>query len=362
MRTLDDNVPPASGTQKTVRPVPAANPEWALHVLEPYRVAVVERVRAILAEVAQDHPQLMQMEKALPVLRERALPSEFCPGIHLALLTCMAAGGEEAIAVSLAAATLILEISADMIDSVWDEEVDQLWPGDDPRLIEMVGMMLMAGVTPQALAAVPTTDRRKVSLQTTAAARLLRVAAGEMLDVQTFARSDVTMEEITLATLGKTGERRAVYAVLGAIAAGAPARQAAAYDEMGRFYGYARQIASDVIDLDPQRHSRDLASGSKTWPIAWMLCRLEGSERERLAEALAHAGQDPEAAAHVRRMVQQLGAHVAGAQEIEAAIGRAKAALGRVRMREPAATLLAQMLAVELRRTEWIKQRRFDGR
>src|SRR5262249_20349423 len=151
----------------------------------------------------------------------RARPMEVCPGFHLALLTCRAAGGDDQAAIALATVTLILEISTDMIDSALDQETGNEWPGEDPRLIEMVGMMLMAGLAPRAVARVPTTQRRKALLQQEVATRLLRVFAGEMLDVQTFARTDVTLAEVTRATFGKTGERRALYAVLGAIGAAA---------------------------------------------------------------------------------------------------------------------------------------------
>jgi hypothetical protein len=322
-------------------------PESVLRWSEPHRLAVRTRVEELLADVAVDPAQRALFQKAGPLLARRAGPGKLAPAVHLPLLTCAAAGGDERDALPLAVCTTILELSMDFLDHVWDEETDQTWGHEDPRVLEMTGILLMVSVAPLALAEVPAPAERITALQRTISARLLRVAAGEMLDLRTIGAAEgghVSLEEVAAATRGKTGERRALYAVLGAMLADAPPETIAAFEEMAAHYGYARQIASDLADLSAA-HSRDLASGCRTWPIAWMLSSATGEMREQLMLALERARTDETAVTGIRAMLRQLGGDLRGILEVEVACQHALAALERAQAREPAAGLLRAMIA-----------------
>jgi geranylgeranyl pyrophosphate synthase len=315
--------------------------EWA----ERQRLAVVPRVEAMLDRVAIDATQRRLFALVRPILAWRAAPRAFCPAVHLPILTCVASGGDEQAARDLAAATTLLELSMDLLDRVWDRETEDTWADEDPRLIEMAGILLMSSVVPLALAAVSAPAVPLATLHSTVATRLLAIAAGELRDLATFGRADVTLDDATAATVGKTGERRALYAVLGAQLAGAPAAAIAAYDELGQHYGYARQVASDLVDLFGPRPSRDLASGSRTWPLAWMLTAVDGDERAALVATIDGARTSAADANAVREAARRLGVEARGVVEVELGCQRALAALARSGAAEPAAGILHAMIA-----------------
>lgn len=306
--------------------------------------SVHEKVKSSFARHAIDGDQRRLFELALPILAERIDDSAFCPCIDLPLLTYSAAGGSEHDMMPLSVAMTILELSMDLFDRVWDVETARTWPGVDPRLIEITGAMLMSGVVPRVIATLPLSPERIAAIHAVVATRLLRIAAGELRDLRTFGRSDVTLEEVSAATRGKTGERRALYAVVGAMSAGAPPETVSAYEEMALQYGYARQIRSDLMDLFATKLSRDLASGSRTWPLAWMLSQMPVDERDAFGELLTKASTDASAIPTVREILLKHGAVLRSRFEIERACRFAGIALERAAPREPAATELRAML------------------
>jgi geranylgeranyl pyrophosphate synthase len=313
---------------------------WA----ETWRRQTVASAASLLSSLASDEAQGRLFARVLPDLERRAPAGRFSPAIHLPLACCLGAGGDEADATIVAAARLFLETAMDLLDHVWDGESEETWPGVDPRLVEALAVTIMAGVVPAAIARVRVPAAQLVALHRAIAEHLLRISAGEVLDLALFGRSDVTLDQVNAAVLGKTGERRALYATVGALVAGAPPDAVDAYAELGRHYGAARQITSDLVDLVVAPESRDLACGARTWPIVWGLHAIDRAERSSFADALARARGDREAAATVRQMLLDAGVELRGMIEVEQACLAALAALDKAAAREPGAGVLRAML------------------
>jgi hypothetical protein len=314
------------------------------------RERVHARVADLLREVAEDDQQRRLFLRALPDLHRRTQAGAFSPAVHLPLLCCSAAGGAEDEAVALAVTTSVLELAMDLLDHEWDGETSTQWSGEDQRLISAAAITLMVGVVPLALARAAVQPARAAPMQRLVAERLLRISAGQMLDLRLFGERQPTLADAYAAAVGKTGERRALYAALGAMLAGAAPEVVAAYDDMGRQYGVARQIASDLADVLVAEHSRDLVSGARTWPIVWMINRVDGAERAELVDWLDRARTDPAAVKVIGRLVSESGAELRGLLEVEQHSRAALAALERAQPGEPAATALrAALFDVSLR-------------
>jgi hypothetical protein len=324
--------------------------ESLLRWIDERRDLVHRLVGELLREVAADEYQRRLFLCALPDLARRARSGAFTPAVHLPLLCCAAAGGEEREAIPLAVATAVLELAMDLLDHEWDGETSSQWSGQDPRLIGAAAITLMVGVFPLALARAAGQSRRAAAMQQIAAERMLRVSAGQMLDLRLFAQPRPTLADAHAATVGKTGERRALYAALGAMLADASPEVVAAYEEMGRQYGIARQIASDLTDLLMAEQSRDLASGARTWPIVWMINRLEGDPQAELVACLQRARTDKAAAKEIGERLTAAGGELRGLLEVDVRSRQALAALERAQPCEPAASALrAALFDVSLR-------------
>lgn len=321
---------------------PRTSPDASL--LAAHRRTVVDRLYATLDKLAVDARQRTLFELVRPIAHGRTNAPGFCPAIDLPLLSYACCGHVMEDAHALAVGTTILELAMDLLDRVWDGETEQTWPGLDPRTLEVTGCLLLGGVAPLVFARLPTSPARRLMLQRAVAAQTLRIGAGEFLDLETFGRSDVTLDEVRAATLGKTGERRALYAMAGAILGGGSTEVVRAYGEMALHYGYARQIASDLWDLFSAPKSRDVASGSRTWPIVWALATTSDGEHAQLLEQLAAARRDPAATDALRATLRAHGADVRAALEIELARQRSKQAFLRARPKAPAAATLEAMI------------------
>jgi geranylgeranyl pyrophosphate synthase len=109
-----------------------------------------------------------------------------------------------------------------------------------------------------------------------------------------------------------------------------------AYAEVGRALGTSRQLQSDCYDLLAKRDSKDLASGTRTLPIAWYL--------HGMSELLDRARTEPAAREEVRSHLIAAGAFRASGIVIELYCERARQALAKADPVEPAAGALRRRI------------------
>lgn len=181
-------------------------------------------------------------------------------------------------------------------------------------------------------------------MQRTLAQGLLRMAAGQHADLAMANGADTTPDAVQAAVAGKTGEEMATAAALAAHFAGAPAA-VAAYARLGRALGTAAQLGSDCRDLFGAMHSKDLASGTRTLPIALHLARLTGGERVAFLALLDAARTDAEAGRRVREALLASGALRRCAFTVELHCQRAYRAIEEAAPLEPARAALRGCIA-----------------
>jgi hypothetical protein len=297
---------------------------------------------ALVARHAVGDAQRGLLTRALESLRARRTEAPLTPSVHLPLLAFGAVTGDDSPALPLAAATALLELGVDLLDHVADGELDGAWAGL-PRALPVLAAAGFLGPLPQlALADLDAAPETIAALQRTLSEGLVAIGAGQQQDLMLTGRGEADLDAVEAAARGKTGERRALYARMGARLAGAPAADADALDAVGRHLGTALQWSSDVADLVRPEGSRDLAAGTPTLPVVLWLGLQPDPDAARARLRVA---------ARDERVRGELGPTIASGAvlrgcllKIEAERARARRALETVPAREPHRRRLALWL------------------
>jgi hypothetical protein len=302
--------------------------------------------RATCDRAAASSEQAALLRRALAELPGRGPgEGEFLPALDVPSAVMAAVRGRPDGAADIAAATLLMEAGIYLLDHVADAELGAEWNGVPPQLVHLAGTGLATTLPQIALAGLDAPAEMRLRLGCIALDGLVRIAAGQQLDIEDRCVPGPDLERVERAVAAKTGERRALYATLAATFAGAPAEAVATYSAALRAYGVARQLCSDLYDLLADAPSRDLATGTRTWPVAWQLSRLTEPGRSALLELLdAAKGGDDVAQREVRGALVRGGAIVRTMLEAERHCVRARAQLRSARPRQPGAGVLAAMI------------------
>ena len=295
---------------------------------------------------AQSDTQRKLLLEALTALRddcaERPQDPVLC--IRLPLHTWAATGAPVAGGFPLAAATTLLYAGIDLLDDLADGDLHPRWTVFRPSEVHLAATTMMCCLPALALETLDVTPARRETLLQTMARHLLTMSAGQQADLR-LQRSEAPLgRDVEAAVAAKSGEELALYATLGALAAGASPDRADAFAEYGRWLGQAGQLASDCHDLFEDAYSRDLANGTRTLPIVLYLERLEGEARAQFLCLLARAAQDSDAAAEVRTRLRANGVLRRCAFLVEIHGMRALQALHRAAPQEPARTWLEALV------------------
>jgi hypothetical protein len=248
--------------------------------------------------------------------------------------------GDDTLVAPLTVAACLLWSGIDLLDAVMDGDPLPDWRGYRPAAISLAAVTLISAVAPLALATLDAPPATVVAMQQTLCRGLLAMSAGQQRDVAMAGSDIATVEAVEAAVIGKSGEGLAMLAALAAQFGGAEAEDVAAYAGMGRALGTARQLQSDCYDLFVDTHSKDLANGTRTLPIAWRLQNLAGDERDQFVTLLDRARIDPAARDDVRACLMATGAVWGCSVLIELHCERARQALARARPMEQAALKL----------------------
>jgi geranylgeranyl pyrophosphate synthase len=286
------------------------------------RAFVRTAARAFVERHAASTEQRSLLDAALEEMRAAAPgPS---PAPHLALLVYAAETGDPAPARPLGLATALAELGMDLIDHVTDSELGRRWHEPRPERRLIAGISLLASA-PLALEELDLPQPRRDHLRHHFLSGLFPVAAGQLRDLELRHEPAPAPEAVQAAVQGKTGDRRAHYAHLGALAAGAPGHRCQSWAGFGRHLGVATQLVSDAADATAGDDSRDLASGTPTLPIALWLASLTDGERQEAMAELRRARTERAARLSVRDALRTCGAIrfclVLAAREVGAARG-----------------------------------------
>ena len=123
-----------------------------------------------------------------------------------------------------------------------------------------------------------------------------RMIAGQWQDISFESRLDVSIEEYTAMSAGKTGALLGAPLQMGALLAGGDAATAAAFGRWGENVGLAFQAQDDYLGIwgDPastgKSNTNDIARKKKTLPIVWGLLDADCAPTVRRVYALADPG------------------------------------------------------------------------
>jgi len=143
-----------------------------------------------------------------------------------------------------------------------------------PRVATVAGLAMVplaARTAARAARSIPTADASRVVAAMMAAAGAGGMIGGQLLDLEGEGRA-LTLSELEQIHRGKTGALVSVAAVLGGIAAGAPAASTEALARYGAALGLAFQIMDDILDLTQTTETlgktagRDVALSKSTYP------------------------------------------------------------------------------------------------
>lgn len=309
---------------------------------------VLVRAEAFALQHAATPDQRRLFEVAFDSARELARAHGASPDdadcVYVPRWVYAAVRGDCASPEPLTAATFILWLSVDLLDALMDGDPLPGWRGHAPTEISLAAMTLGSAMAPLALTLLDAPPEIIAAMQQTLFQGLLRMSAGQLRDVRMAGHAEPAIAEVEAAVMGKSGEALAMLAALAAQFAGADVEQVAAFAEMGRALGTARQLQSDCQDVLAGEHSKDLASGTRTLPIAWRLEGLAEDERSRFLALLDEARTEQAARDAVCATLAETGAFAGSAFVIEVYCDRARQALARAGPRGPAIAALQRRI------------------
>lgn len=262
---------------------------------------------------------------------------------HLPLAVHAAITGSAVEAESLAAALTALEAGIYALDHLMDDELAtplDAWPQETTMLC---AASLVSYVPLRLLAKMTCDDATSRQIHERLGDALARIATGQAQDIATKSGQS-SSSDIEQAIYGKTGERRALYASVAAILAGASRVAVEAYGDFARHLGVARQMNSDLADAFSTSASRDLTSGVRTLPVAFYLERQPDAARERMLAALESCRRDVSAHEEVRQLLRSSNClrELLKRKELHCELARQR--LADARPRAPADSWLLKMI------------------
>jgi hypothetical protein len=273
-------------------------------------------------------------------------PDAYHGPVEVPLAVYAAVRGETRPAVPLAAALGLFSVGLALGDHVTDDELGADWKRHSLADIQIMMVALLASLPQQIIDRLDAPAEVRAQMLGMLARGLLAMMGGQQQDVQTVGRSDVSAASVRASVEAKAGEGGALFASLAALLAGADPDRVEHYATMGRALGTAVQLASDCDDLFGAPHSRDLAAGTRTLPIALTLERLQGPARDEFAALLDGARTEVEAGVVVRQRIAEAGVLPLCAFRIEVYRQQALAALAAADAREPGGSWLKGLIGL----------------
>ncbi len=307
-----------------------------------------ERVLSLAESLIIDHARNPQQRRlllsALHGLRKQLTDQESPPFVFLPLLVYEAISGTREPAFPLSAAMTLLFLGIDIHDDLADGDLPAHWKPFHPAEIHLAAATLLSSLPQLALSELNTGPECSAAMHRSLACGLLRMSAGQQTDLALAGRTNVSAEEVEASVESKSGEELALFATLAAQLAQAPPSIAQAYATMGRAFGTGGQLSSDCFDLFHAKWSRDLANGTRTFPIALHLERLKGGKRGHFLRLLERAKKSASAQGEVRRCLREAGELRRCAVIVEIYCQKALSALKAANPKEPAGAHLRDLI------------------
>ena len=165
-------------------------------------------------------------------------------------------------------------------------------------------------------------DRREYQLLHTMSDAVRRMSEGELLQIETARKLDITQDTYFKIIGDKTGSLIAACLAAGAESAGADENTASRMREIGEKLGLAFQIRDDLFDYDAADTGKptglDLQDRKMTLPLIAALAGATESERERIMRIVRKRKKTPAKVREVVQWVHRSGGVAAARSQMEA--------------------------------------------
>lgn len=262
-------------------------------------------------------------------------------------LCCQAAGGEPAWAEDVAIAWSLFYVAAHLMDSVEDQDQpDAWWAAQGPGLAlnAASGLFFTASLALNRLSHNAQARPAAPALVDEFYRGLLAMSSGQHRDLVS---AELSLEQYWDIAARKSGSFFALACRSGAALACEDPSRLEAYDRFGRHLGTLIQILDDLKDIQslPASVTRgEPVDIRRSLPVIYALEVYPEAQRAELAGLLQPAMQDPQAAEELLGMVEEGGAALYLAVEIERYRQMASEILKQAAPQSPAGEILHSML------------------
>ncbi len=229
------------------------------------------------------------------------------PFVHLPLAIYAAVRNETSPARPLAVATTLLFLGIDILDDIADADLPPHWEGVPESEVQLVAATFLSSLPQLAISRMNILPLAKTYMLACLSEGLLRMGGGQLHDLRGAGRDHMRPEDVEESVAHKSGEEGALIAMLAAFMAGVSEETAQKYGDFGRALAAGGQIATDCYDIFQAEHSKDIANGTRSLPIALHLNRLEGRDRKAFLHLLEQAKENASACELIRRDLRAKG-------------------------------------------------------
>ena len=284
------------------------------------------------------------MLSALAAGRVSRAPGLLSASAHLPLITAAAVRPDGPLPLQLATATTLLWAGLELYDDLTDGDLSGSLK-DRPDYEIVFTAFGLACLLPTALVTeLQISPEPMAAMQRHISGHLLRAFAGQQQDLRHVDGDSISTAQVADAVRGKNGEPVALFAALGALAAGASPAVVDAYERFGRALGEVAQYQSDFWELFHDEDARDLRQGNRTYLVVGALERAEARERAELLDLLRRVRTDPQVVSTLREILRQARYVAPWREAVLTAATAGLNALESVAPAEPAASLLRRMI------------------
>ena len=304
---------------------------------------VMNSAETLALEEALTEHQRKMIKIAFTGLKKKR--KSFPAFIHFPLLVYAALRGNIEPALPLATATTLFYLGVDIFDDVADGDLPvSLWKGFLDSEVNLIAATFFFSFPQLAISRMELSAKTIQQMQETMARGFLKMTAGQLADLNKAGSAETSVDDVEASVVAKSGEEYAMFALLSAQLAQTNEKLMKLCSSFGQACGVAAQLFSDCYDLFKAAHSRDLASGTRTLPIAFHLEGLKGQAREEFLRLLDLARTDPDAQKTVRNQLLATGELRKSAFVAESYCQQALHFLSKMEAMEPAADLLRQKI------------------
>ena len=138
------------------------------------------------------------------------------------------------------------------------------------------------------------------------------LVGGQVLDLESEGKTDITAETLTFIHTHKTGALLETSVVSGAILAGAGSEEVKKLSQYAQNIGLAFQIIDDILDITATQEElgktagKDLAAQKATYPSLWGIEESRNQAQQLIDSAIAKLADYGEKAAPLRAIAQYI--------------------------------------------------------